>query len=45
MGAGQGLIVTTFNYLGHKISFKGIKFVDENNKVIAKYATKNIMQL
>ncbi|MDC8099814.1 RHS repeat-associated core domain-containing protein [Chryseobacterium rhizosphaerae] len=40
IGAGQGLIVTTFNYLGHKISFKGIKFVDENNKVIAKYATK-----
>ncbi|WP_241676906.1 RHS repeat-associated core domain-containing protein [Chryseobacterium sediminis] len=40
VGAGQGLMVTAFNFLAHKTFFHGIKFVDDDDNVIAKYATK-----
>ncbi|MEN2436561.1 RHS repeat-associated core domain-containing protein [Weeksellaceae bacterium A-14] len=42
-GFKQGLITSGLNHVAHLtielLSFKGVKFVDENDKVIAKYAT------
>jgi len=42
-GFRQGIIVSGLNHVAHltidAFSFKGVKFVDDNDKVIAKYAT------